>query len=176
MNGFFGPTENGPPGPPGPRGPKGDRGSLTPIRDKLSMNNFRIVNVKDPTSGQDAVTKKYMDQHTLLKHDGGLQAVDHELSLAPMRLLWSGIAVEGSITLKESPEHFRMIHITSHYEMGRIITANFCPAAVGLKIESWYINVSGRQGLTFSGEGHTHVKIYDYGKLHFSLDNVYGQL
>ena len=90
MNGFFGPTEHG---LPGPRGPKGDPGDLAPIRDKLNMNNFRIVNMKDPKNAQDAVTKHYMEDRTRVAENGGLDVIKGQLSLAPMQLLWSGLAV-----------------------------------------------------------------------------------
>ena len=69
-----------------------------------------------------------------------------------------------------------MIHCTASYEQGRAITANFCPAAVGINNPRWYVAVNTIQELTFQGERHKTVTINDFGKLRFGLESIYGQL
>ena len=112
-----------------------------------------------------------------IEPNGGLQLnKDNQLALAPMKLLWSGMQTRGELTLNDSPEKYRMIHCTSQYEQGRVNTSNFSPAAIGIQIPNWYVHVDTNQMLTFNGEHHKTVTINDYGKLHFALDSIYGQL
>ena len=92
-----------------------------------------------------------------------------------MKLLWSGIS-EGTVTLNDSPENYRMIHATSSYEQGRIITANFCPAAAGIQNPIWSVDIGTSQVLTFLGSKHKTVIINDTGSVPFALESIYGQL
>ena len=92
-----------------------------------------------------------------------------------MKLLWSGIS-EGTVTLNDSPENYRMIHATSSYEQGRIIIANFCPAAAGIQNPIWSLDIGNSQVLTFQGTKHKTVKVNDSGSIRFALESIYGQL
>ena len=66
--------------------------------------------------------------------------------------------------------------MTSTYEQGRIITANFCPAAAGIKNPNWYVEVGSSEILTFQGMKHKTVKINDSGSVKFALESRYGKL
>ena len=125
------------------------------------------------------LTFEYKNKSTdwTIEPNGGLQLnKDNQIALAPMKLLWSGFASEGSIKLNDSPGSYRMIHCTSEYEEGRVDTSNFCPSAIGLKLSEWYVNVGMDQVLTFSGKEHKTVTVTDFGKLRFALKSIYGQL
>ena len=56
-------------GPRGPRGPKGDDASLSKVQGDIGMNRFRIVGLADPINAQNAVTKSYMELHTISQTD-----------------------------------------------------------------------------------------------------------
>ncbi len=150
------------------------------MMEKLDLGKFRIINLKDPKRAQDGATKQYVDNSISVEPNGGLQLnKDNELALAPMKLLWSGYGYDKhEIILKESPENFRMIHMTSEYEAGRAITGNFCPAAIGTEFTSWYVYVANQQELQFHGDLHTIVMINHVGegKVPYTLRSVYGQL
>ncbi len=150
------------------------------MMEKLDLNKFRIINLKDPKSDQDAATKKYVDGSTSVEPNGGLRLnKDNQLALAPMKLLWSGYGFDkNEIELKDPPKNFRMIHMTSEYEAGRAITGNFCPAAIGEEFASWYVYVANQQELEFHGDQHKTVKINHVGKgtVRYTLRSVYGQL
>ena len=112
-----------------------------------------------------------------IEPNGGLQLnQNNQLALAPMKLLWSGEASQGTYSLLDSPEKYRMIHCTSNYEQGRIITSNFCPAAAGIQNPNWYVDVGTTQVLKFHGSKHKNITITDSGQLDFGLNSIYGQL
>ncbi len=98
----------------------------------------------------------------------------------PLKLLWSGYGESNQIIeLTESPEDFKMIHITSVYNLQHAFMSTLSPAAMGNEFACWYLYVGFHQRLGFYGDRHKFVSIShvsEQGDLALSLRSVYGEL
>ncbi len=180
--------ESGPKGEHGESGPKGDKGyygtkgdkgdkgdsgniaNLLPIEGGSMSGNITmghkhtVSHIRDPEETHEVASKGYVDK----------------MVSQPLKLMWSGYG-EGNqiIELAESPEDFKMIHITSVYNLQHAFTSTFSPAAMGKEIAYWHQYVAIHQKLIFHGDRHKLVYIKHVGERRaptLTLRAVYGQL
>ncbi len=84
------------------------------------------------------------------KGDKGDKGEQSQKDSQPLKLLWSGHAESNSIIeLAESPEDFKMIHITSVYNLQHAFMSTLSPAAMGDEFACWYLYVGFHQRLGF---------------------------